>query len=82
MDYLGRSHLADHKYKQNVQDCLEPIGSCSCQEIEIATHFLVHCLNFNCARQTFFEKINSINSNILFQNEVSITKDSLFGREK
>ena len=30
----------------------------------------------------FFEKINSINSKILSQNEATITKDLLFGSEK
>ena len=50
---LGLSHLADHKYRHNFRDCLNPICSC-CQEIETKSHFLLHCLNYRCARQTFF----------------------------
>ena len=77
---LGLSHLADHKFRYNFQDCLSPISSCG-QEIETTNHFLLHCLNYRCARKTFFEKINLIDSNILQQNDLSITKD-LLGSEK
>ena len=76
---LGLSHLADHKFRHNFQDCLNPICSCG-QEIETTSHFLLHCLNYRCARKTFFEKINLIESNILQQSDLSITKDLLFGK--
>ena len=78
---LGLSHLADHKFRHNFQDCLNPICSCG-QEIETTSHFLLHCLNYRCARKTFFEKINLIDSNILQQSDLSITNDLLFGSEK
>ena len=78
---LGLSHLADHKFRHNFQDCLNPICSCG-QEIETTSHFLLHCLNYRCARKTFFEKINLIDSNILQQSDLSITKDLLFCSEK
>ena len=35
---LGLSHLADHKFRHNFQDCLNPICSCD-QEIETTNHF-------------------------------------------
>ena len=59
---------------------LNPICSCG-QEIE-TSHFLLYRLNYRCARKTFFEKINLIDSNILQQSDLSITKDLLFGTEK
>ena len=65
---LGLSHLADHKYRHNFQDCLNPICSC-CQEIETKSHFLLHWFNYRCARIIFFEKINLIDSNILYQSD-------------
>ena len=77
---VGLSHLVDHKFRHNFQDCLNLICSCR-QEIVTASHFLLYCLNYRCARQTFFEKIN-LTSNILQQNNLSITKDFLFGGEK
>ena len=70
---LGLSHLADHKFRYNFQDCLNPICSCG-QKIETTSHFPLHCLNYRCARKTFFEKINLIDPNILQQNDLSITK--------
>ena len=78
---LGLSHLADHKFRHNFQDCLNPICSCG-QEIETTSHFLLHCLNYRCARKTFFEKISLIDFNILQQNDLSITKNLLLESEK
>ena len=45
------SHLTDHKFRYNFQDCLEPSCSCS-QEIETTTFTAL----LHGARQTFFEK--------------------------
>ena len=78
---LGLSHLADHKFRHNFQDCLNPICSCG-HEIETTSHFLLHCLNYCCGRKTFFEKISLIDSNILQQSHLSMTNDLLFGSEK
>ena len=55
---LGLSHLADHKFRHNFQDCVNPVCSCD-QEIETSTHFLLHRSNYHCARQILF-KIESI----------------------
>ena len=78
---FGLSHLDDHKFRHNFQDCLNLICSCR-QEIETASHFLLHYLSYCCARKTFFEKFNLIDSNILQQSDLSATKDLLFGSEK
>ena len=53
---LELRHLADHKFRQNFQDCVNPICSCD-QEMETSTHFFFHCSNYHCARQTLFEKL-------------------------
>ena len=78
---LGLSHLAEHKFRQNFPDCLNSICSCG-QEIETTSHFLLRCLKYHFARQTFFEKINLIDSNILQQNDLSITRNLLLDSEK
>ena len=78
---LGFSHLADHKFRHSFQDCVNLICSCG-QEIENSTHFLLHCSNYHCARQTLFKKINKIDSTILKQNDQVITKLLLFSNEK
>ena len=80
---LGLSHLADHKFRHNFQDCFNPICNCSCgEEIKTTSHFLLHCLNYRCARKTFFEKNNVIDSNNLQQSDLSLTNNLLFGSEK
>ena len=58
------SYFADHKFKHNFKDCVNSICNCG-QEIETSTHFLFHCLNYQCARQTLFEKVNKIDLTIL-----------------
>ena len=78
---LGLSHLPDHKFTHNFQDCFNPVCSCG-QEIETTSHFLLHCLNYRLQEKNFFEKINLIDSNILQQNDLSITKNLIFGNEK
>ena len=35
---LGRSHLNEHRFRHNFQDCLNPICSCSL-EVEPTVHF-------------------------------------------
>ena len=39
---LGLSHLNEHEFKHNFQDCLNSLRSCSL-EIESLSHFLRHC---------------------------------------
>ena len=63
---LGLSHLGDHKFRHNFQDCVSPMCSYG-QEIETTTHFLFHCLNHHCARKTLFHKINQVSGAISSQ---------------
>ena len=59
---LELSHLADHRFRHNFHDCVNPISSCS-QAIETSTHFLLHCSNYHCARQILFRKVKKQKSN-------------------
>ena len=54
---------------------------CSCSSgIETTIHFFLHCANFNIQRQTLFDKIATIDENILTENEDSIVNTFLFGK--
>ena len=54
---------------------------CSCSSgIETMIHFFLHCANFNIQRQTLFDKIATIDANILTENEDSIVNTLLFGK--
>ena len=54
---------------------------CSCSSgIESTIHFFLHCANFNIQRQTLFDKIATIDVNILTENEDSIVNTLLHGK--
>ena len=76
---IGFSHLKEHKFKHNFQDSIDPMCSCS-SGIETTIHFFLHCANFNIQRQTLFDKIATIDANILTENGDSIVNTLLFGK--
>ena len=54
---------------------------CSCSSgIERTIHFFLHCINFNIQRQALFDKIATIDANILSEDEHSIVNTLLFGK--
>ena len=56
---------------------------CSCgQDIETATHFLLHCPNHHCPRKIIFHKINQASGAILRRSDSTITKILLFGENE
>ena len=48
------SHLNEHKFKHNFQNCLNPLCSCSL-EIESTIYFFLHCHFFDKFRQILLE---------------------------
>ena len=42
---LGFSHLNEHRFRHNFQDCMNPLCSCSL-DIEDTLHYLLHCHHF------------------------------------
>ena len=54
---------------------------CSCSsDIETTIHFFLHCANFNIQIQTLFDKIATIDTNIVTENEDNIVITLLFGK--
>ena len=76
---VGFSHLKEHKFKHNFQDSVDPLCSCG-NDIESIVHFVLHCPNFATQRQTLLNKVKSINSSILAENEDLVARTLLFGR--
>ena len=56
---LGFSHLNEHRFRHNFQDCINPLCSCSL-EIEDTSHYLLHCHNFSRYRIDLMNSINSV----------------------
>ena len=48
---LRLSHLCEHKFKHNVQDCLNPLCLCG-NDRETSNHFLLHCPTYSNKRMT------------------------------
>ena len=75
---IGFSHIKEHKFIHNFQDSIDPMYNCR-SGIEATIHFFHHCANFNAQRQTNFDKMATIDANILTENEDGIVNTPLFG---
>ena len=68
---VGMSHLCEHKFKHNFQNCLNPICSCGL-DIESTSQFLLHCPTFNDERYTLLSTLTKIDCKL-----VELTNSSL-----
>ena len=59
---LGFSHLNEHKFRHNFEDCLNPLCFCSL-EIEDTNHYLLHCQYFSMHRIDLINCVNSLLDN-------------------
>ena len=75
---LELSHLREHKFKYNFQNCLNPLCSCG-SSIESTSHFLLHCPIFHDKRHTLLSTLNNIDPKILESNDSYLTQTLLFG---
>ena len=56
---LGFSHLNEHRFRHNFQECINPLCSCSL-EIADTSHYLLHCPNFSRYRIDLMNSVNSV----------------------
>ena len=75
---LELSHLREHKFKYNFQNCLNPLCS-SGSSIESTYHFLLHCPIFHDKSHTLLSTLNNIDSKLLEPNDSYLTQTLLFG---
>ena len=78
---LGLIHLRYHKFRHNFQECINPIYAHGL-EIETTTHFLLHCLLFQSARQSVLMNIKKIDEWILKKHDELIRKTLFYGDGK
>ena len=74
---LFLSHLREHKFKHDFLDSLNPICSCD-KDIEMSTHFLLHCSNYFNERLTFLHIIRNNDGNIK-KYDLKVTETLLYG---
>ena len=70
------SHLCEHKFKHNFQDCLNPVCSCDL-DIESTPHFLLHCIIANDERYPLQSPLNKVDSKLPRINELFVIKNSV-----
>ena len=59
---LGFSHLKEHRFRHNFQECMNPVCSCSLQ-IEDTSHYLLHCHHFTLNSIDLMNSVKSICNN-------------------
>ena len=75
---LGFSHLNEHRFRHNFQDCMNPLCSCSL-DIEHTSHYLLHCHHFSQHRIDHMNSVNSIYENFDSQSDNNKKDGLLFG---
>ena len=63
---LGLSHVNDHKFIHNFQDCLNSLCPCSL-EVESTIHYFLHCQHYNDICKTLLDTVKRI-TNISVSN--------------
>ena len=73
---LELSHLREHKFKYNFQNCLNPLCSCG-SSIESISDFLLHCPICHDKRLTLLSTLNNIDCKILESTDSYLTQTLL-----
>ena len=76
---LGLSHLREHQFNQNFENCNNPFCSWV-MNIKSASHFFLHCPLFDDKRITFQSTLNKIDCKLIEANEASLIETVLFGK--
>ena len=83
---LGFSHLNEHRFRHNFQDCMNPLCSRSL-EIEDTLHYLQHCHHFNHIRIELMNSVKSVYDNFeslcdKYKKDILLYGDSSLDRIK
>ena len=84
---LGLSHLNEHNFRHNFQDCLNPLCSCSL-EVETTNHYFLHFHYYSDIRKTLLNSVKEITNKCLsdFSDETLVNLllygNSIYSLEK
>ena len=59
---VGFSHLNEHRFRHNIENCLNPLCTCSL-ETENNSHYLLHCHYFSQHRLDLMNSVKSVINN-------------------
>ena len=75
---LGLSHLNEHRFNHNFNNCINPLCTCSL-DIESTVHFFLHCNYYNSVRTSLLNYLNSVDRNLLNLSDLSLVNVLLCG---
>ena len=75
---LGLSHLNEHRFNHNFNNCINPLCTCSL-DIESTVHFFLHCNYYNSVRTSLLNYLNSVERNLLNLSDLSLVNVLLCG---
>ena len=75
---LGLSHLNEHRFNHNFQNCINPLCTCSL-EVESTAHFFLHCHHYHNIRAKLLNSLEVIDTNLLKFSTEQLTKVLLNG---
>ena len=67
---LRLSQLKEHRFNHNINDCINPLCTCSL-DIESTVHYFLHC-NYYDARIFLFNDLNSVDRTLLNLSDLSL----------
>ena len=75
------SHLNEHRFNHNFENCINPLCSCIL-EIESTSHFFLHCHHYANIRVTVLNSVAEIIGNTFNMNNECLVNLLLFGSQK
>ena len=75
---LGLSHLNEHSFQRNFNDCTNPLCTCSLDS-ESTGHYFLHCNYYNSARISLLNDLNSVDRTLLDLSGLSLVNVLLYG---
>ena len=78
---LGLSHLNQHKFNHNFQDCLNPLSLCS-SVVKYVFNFFLHSHYYSKICSTLLNYLQSIDVNFLNQEDDIVVEVLLYGSTK
>ena len=78
---LGLSHLNEHRFNHNFENCVNPLCTCI-SEAETTSHLFLHCHYFHPIRLTMFNELCEIEMDMNLPNlsEEKLFNIFLYGR--
>ena len=65
---LGLSHLNEHRFNHNFQNCINPLCTCNL-EVKSTAHFFLHCHHYHNIRAKLLNSLKVIDTNLLKLSE-------------